>query len=71
MGALLLAGEKRKRYALPHSRIMIHQPLGGFQEQATDIEIPPGDSADSRKAQQDPRSSHRSGYQAHRFGYRP
>lgn len=40
MGALLLAGgEAGKRYALPHSRIMIHQPLGGFQGQATDIEI--------------------------------
>ena len=40
MGALLLAGgEHGKRYALPHSRIMIHQPLGGFQGQATDIEI--------------------------------
>jgi len=40
MGALLLAGgEKDKRYALPHSRVMIHQPLGGFQGQATDIEI--------------------------------
>ncbi len=40
MGALLLAGgAKNKRYALPHSRIMIHQPLGGFQGQATDIDI--------------------------------
>jgi ATP-dependent Clp protease protease subunit len=40
MGALLLAaGEKGRRYALPHSRIMIHQPLGGAQGQATDIEI--------------------------------
>lgn len=40
MGAVLLAaGEKGKRLALPHSRIMIHQPLGGFQGQATDIEI--------------------------------
>ena len=40
MGALLLAGgEKGKRYCLPHSRIMIHQPLGGFQGQATDIDI--------------------------------
>ena len=38
--ALLLAGgEKGKRYGLPHSRVMIHQPLGGFQGQATDIEI--------------------------------
>lgn len=40
MGALLLcAGQKGKRYALPHSRIMIHQPLGGFQGQASDIDI--------------------------------
>ncbi len=40
MGALLLAGGcPDKRFALPHSRIMIHQPLGGFQGQATDIDI--------------------------------
>ena len=40
MGSLLLAaGEEGKRYALPHSRIMMHQPSGGFQGQATDIEI--------------------------------
>ncbi|NVJ61535.1 MAG: ATP-dependent Clp endopeptidase proteolytic subunit ClpP [Gammaproteobacteria bacterium] len=40
MGAFLLAGgAKDKRYALPNSRIMIHQPLGGFQGQASDIEI--------------------------------
>ncbi len=40
MGALLLAGgAPGKRYCLPHSRMMIHQPLGGFQGQATDIEI--------------------------------
>ncbi len=40
MGAVLLAaGAKGKRYALPNSRIMIHQPLGGTQGQATDIEI--------------------------------
>jgi ATP-dependent Clp protease protease subunit len=40
MGALLLAaGSKGKRFALPHSRIMLHQPMGGFQGQATDIEI--------------------------------
>jgi len=40
MGAVLLAaGSKGKRYALPHSRIMIHQPSGGAQGQATDIEI--------------------------------
>jgi ATP-dependent Clp protease protease subunit len=40
MGAVLLAGgAKGKRFALPHSRTMIHQPLGGFQGQASDIEI--------------------------------
>ena len=40
MGALLLtAGAKGKRYSLPNSRIMIHQPMGGFQGQASDIEI--------------------------------
>lgn len=40
MGAVLLAGgTKGKRYVLPHSRVMIHQPLGGFQGQATDIDI--------------------------------
>ena len=40
MGAFLLAaGTKGKRYCLPHSRVMIHQPLAGFQGQATDIDI--------------------------------
>jgi len=40
MGALLLAGgAKGKRYCLPHSRMMIHQPLGGYQGQASDIDI--------------------------------
>jgi ATP-dependent Clp protease protease subunit len=40
MGAILLTGgTKGKRYSLPHSRIMIHQPLGGFQGQAADMEI--------------------------------
>jgi ATP-dependent Clp protease, protease subunit len=40
MGALLLtAGAAGKRYALPHARILIHQPLGGFQGQATDVDI--------------------------------
>ncbi len=36
---LLAAGEKGKRYALPHSRILIHQPMGGFQGQASDVDI--------------------------------
>ena len=36
---LLAAGAEGKRYALPHARILIHQPLGGFQGQATDVDI--------------------------------
>ena len=41
MGAILLAGgSKKKRFALPNSRVMIHQPLGSFQGQATDFDIP-------------------------------
>ena len=36
---LLVAGQKGKRFALPHSRVMIHQPMGGAQGQASDIEI--------------------------------
>jgi len=40
MGALLLAaGHKKKRYSMPHARIMIHQPMGGFHGQATDVDI--------------------------------
>jgi ATP-dependent Clp protease protease subunit len=40
MGAVLLSGgTKGKRYCLPHSRVMIHQPLGGYQGQASDIDI--------------------------------
>ncbi|MCL5024418.1 MAG: ATP-dependent Clp endopeptidase proteolytic subunit ClpP [Nitrospirae bacterium] len=40
MGAMLLAaGTRGKRFALPHARVMIHQPIGGFQGQATDVEI--------------------------------
>ena len=40
MGSFLLAaGEKGKRFSLPHSRIMVHQPSAGFQGQATDIQI--------------------------------
>ncbi|MFZ2507963.1 MAG: ATP-dependent Clp endopeptidase proteolytic subunit ClpP [Steroidobacteraceae bacterium] len=49
MGALLLAaGAKVKRFALPNSRVMIHQPLGGFQGQATDIEIHTREILDAR-----------------------
>lgn len=46
---LLLAGQKGKRYALPHSRIMIHQPLGGAQGQASDIEIQAREMAKTKK----------------------
>jgi len=49
MGAVLLAGGAQgKRYCLPHSRVMIHQPLGGFQGQAADIEIHTREILDSR-----------------------
>jgi ATP-dependent Clp protease protease subunit len=49
MGAVLLgAGAKGKRFALPNSRVMIHQPLGGFQGQATDIEIHTREILDAR-----------------------
>jgi ATP-dependent Clp protease protease subunit len=49
MGAVLLAGGSRsKRFCLPHSRVMIHQPLGGFQGQATDIEIHAREILDAR-----------------------
>ena len=49
MGAVLLAaGAKGKRLALPNSRVMIHQPLGGFQGQATDIEIHTREILDAR-----------------------
>ena len=50
MGALLLAGGAGgKRYCLPHSRVMIHQPLGGFQGQATDIDIHAREILDARE----------------------
>lgn len=50
MGSLLLsAGKKGKRLALPNARIMVHQPLGGFQGQATDIEIHAREILDTRR----------------------
>jgi ATP-dependent Clp protease protease subunit len=49
MGAVLLAaGSQGKRFALPHSRIMVHQPLGGFHGQATDVEIHAREILDAR-----------------------
>ena len=61
MGAVLLAaGAKGKRFCLPHSRIMIHQPLGGFQGQAADMEIhAKRDARHARPPEQDPRQAHR------------
>ncbi len=51
MGALLLAaGTKGKRYSLPHARVMIHQPLGGVQGQATDIDIQAKEIMNIKKA---------------------
>ena len=49
MGAVLLAGgAKGKRYCLPHSRVMIHQPISGFQGQASDIDIHAREVLDTR-----------------------
>ena len=50
---LLMAGAKGKRIALPHSKIMIHQPSGGFRGQATDIEIHAKDILDTKKTLND------------------
>jgi ATP-dependent Clp protease protease subunit len=50
---LLMAGAKGKRLALPHSKIMIHQPSGGFRGQATDIEIHAKDILDTKKVLND------------------
>lgn len=59
MGAVLLtAGEKGKRSALPHARIMIHQPLGGAQGQASDIEITAREIQKSKKELYDILSKH-------------
>ena len=59
MGAFLLcAGEKDKRYALPNSRVMIHQPLGGAQGQASDIEITYKEISKLKKELYDIISSH-------------
>ena len=59
MGALLLAaGAKGKRYGLPYSRVMIHQPLGGAQGQATDIEIQAREIVRLREVTQEILSKH-------------
>jgi ATP-dependent Clp protease, protease subunit len=59
MGAFLLsAGTKGKRYALPHARIMIHQPLGGAQGQATDVEIQARELLQTKKTLNDILAKH-------------
>ena len=65
MGAILLAaGQKGKRYALPHSTICIHQPLGGARGQASDIEIhAQRNFADARGTQQHPREAYRTEFE--------
>lgn len=72
MGAFLLAaGEKGKRFILPNSRVMIHQPLGGFQGQASDIEIHAREILYLRSRLNDMLSKHTgTGARAHREGHR-
>ena len=56
---LLAAGQKEMRFALPNSRIMLHQPSGGFQGQATDIMLHAGDLESQEASQRDLREPHR------------
>ena len=60
MGSLLLmAGEKDLRFALPNARIMVHQPSGGFQGKATDIERHAQDIINQKAPERDLRQAHR------------
>ena len=72
-GSVLLAGgTKGKRFALPHAKIMIHQPYGQVGGQVSDIEIQAArDPQDPRHAQQDSRRPQRPADRAHRQGHRP
>jgi ATP-dependent Clp protease protease subunit len=71
MGAFLLsAGAKGKRFVLPNSRVMIHQPLGGFQGQASDIEIHAKEILYLRKSSTDARQAHRPAHRSDRAGHR-
>ncbi len=73
MGAFLLAGGATgKRFALPNARIMIHQPMGGFQGQATDIEIQAREILRLKaKLNEHPGQAHRAAPRADREGHRP
>ena len=72
-GAVLLAGgAKGKRFALPHAKVMIHQPYGQVGGQVSDIEIQANEILHTREvAQRDPRPAHRPADRAHRQGHRP
>ena len=71
-GAVLLAaGTKGKRFALPNSRIMLHQPIGGAQGQAADIEIHAKEILKVREHKPDPVRTYRAAAGAHRQGYGP
>jgi ATP-dependent Clp protease protease subunit len=72
MGAFLLtAGAKGKRFCLPNSRVMIHQPMGGFQGQASDIEIHAKEILYRAPAERDHGQAHRPADRAHRARHRP
>jgi ATP-dependent Clp protease protease subunit len=73
MGAVLLAGGAAgKRYSLPNSKIMIHQPSAGFQGQASDIDIHARDvHGDQGAAEPDTGQAHRPDHRAHQAGQRP
>jgi len=71
MGAFLLAaGAKGKRFSLPNSKVMIHQPLGGTQGQATEIEIAARNHQNTRTPEPDAVGSHRSTLVTHRTRHR-
>ena len=72
MGAVLLAGgAKGKRFCLPHSRIMIHQPLGGFQGQAVDFDRYAKEILQTRERLNTSSPSTPAAARPHRKGYRP
>ena len=70
MGSFLLAGgTKGKRYSLPHSEILIHQPLGGTEGQASDIAIQAAHMGDQGENEQTPRAEYRPALREDREGY--
>jgi ATP-dependent Clp protease, protease subunit len=63
---ILAGGTKGMRFALPNTRIMIHQPSGAFEGQATDIKIQAQEVLPQRADQRDPSQAHRPGHRANR-----